>query len=368
MKPHPFVWISILLFCGGTVASAWSLSQNDSLISQSYLNTYLDQVTAQTADKVATMFQTSISPKLTSLEQQIESESLRTIAEEQLLAAINPATEQNFSTDTQLTANVGTEVSLTRGSAFVRSGTWIDLTSGQLMGEQDTLVPYHRYLCADANSILQIGSGSLGKIIGDYKIGQTTNTNETSQYAAYADALHTLGLFEGSQKGYELNRPATRLEGVVMLLRLMGKETQAKAYRGSHPFTDVPAWATSYVAYAYANGYTSGISTTQFGATMQLRYLDYMTFLLRALGYSDKNGDFSWDTADISAVDAGIQTTAERAAIIKSGRFVRDHVAYTSYRTLFARTKQKKERLCDVLIQAGVFSKSTLEAVERKGL
>ena len=152
-----------------------------------------------------------------------------------------------------------------------------------------------------------------------------------------------------------------------MLIRLLGDESKAKAFQGKHPFTDVPAWANTYVAYAYDKGYTSGISKTQFGSTMQLRYLDYMTFLLRALGYSDRGGDFQWNTADQAAVDHGIQTAAERDEIKKQGRFLRDHVAYTSYRTLFAKNKDGK-RLCDVLIQHGVFTQKQLEVVEQKGL
>ena len=92
-----------------------------------------------------------------------------------------------------------------------------------------------------------------------------------------------------------------------------------------------------------------------------------MTFLLRALGYSDTGGDFSWSTSDQSAVDLGIQTAGERQAILQSGKFLRDHVAYTSYRALFVKTK-RGSRLCDDLVVAGVSSQSQLEAVQKKGL
>lgn len=39
-----------------------------------------------------------------------------------------------------------------------------------------------------------------------------------------ADALKDLGLFSGSDKGYELDRAPTRLEAGVMLVRLLGAE------------------------------------------------------------------------------------------------------------------------------------------------
>ena len=57
----------------------------------------------------------------------------------------------------------------------------------------------------------------------------------------------------------------------------------------------------------------------------------------------------------------------ESAAILQSGKFLRDHVAYTSYRALFVKTK-RGSRLCDDLVAAGVFSQSQLDAVQKKGL
>ena len=100
---------------------------------------------------------------------------------------------------------------------------------------------------------------------------------------------------------------------------------------------------------------------------MELRYRDYMTFLLRALEYADADGDFAWATADQFAVTVGIQTAAERSAIQSSGKFLRDHVAYTSFRTLFLKTKSGR-RLCDKLLLAGVYSQDQLMEVEEKNL
>ena len=67
-----------------------------------------------------------------------------------------------------------------------------------------------------------------------------------------------MGLFLGTDHGYELDRAATRVEGVVMLIRMLGEEEAALAYTGAQPFRDVPEWASKYVAYAYGMGYTKG--------------------------------------------------------------------------------------------------------------
>ena len=75
-----------------------------------------------------------------------------------------------------------------------------------------------------------------------------------------ADSLHALGLFTGTGTGadgkpnYDLNRAPTRQEAVTMLVRLLGKEEEAKAGCWQTPFTDVVSWAAPYVGSAYENG------------------------------------------------------------------------------------------------------------------
>ena len=75
--------------------------------------------------------------------------------------------------------------------------------------------------------------------------------------AARADALNSLGLFQDIGSGYALDRGSTRAEGLVMLIRLTGAETEAQAHAADHGFSDVPSWADSYVAYSVAQGLTN---------------------------------------------------------------------------------------------------------------
>ena len=108
--------------------------------------------------------------------------------------------------------------------------------------------------------------------------------------------LKQLGLFKGvSETNFDLKRAPTRLEALVMLIRILGKEQDALNETREHPFTDVPAWADAYVGYAYENGLTKGMSATKFGSG-DAGAGTYLTFVLRALGYSDTDGaDFTWD-------------------------------------------------------------------------
>lgn len=109
-----------------------------------------------------------------------------------------------------------------------------------------------------------------------------------------ANRLHTYGLFNGvglnmdGSINYDLWRKGTRVEALTMLIRLLGKDSEAQNGEWTHPFTDVPDWADRYIGYAYTNGLTTGVSATQFGVgdtTLQ----QYLTFILRALGYSDED-------------------------------------------------------------------------------
>ena len=117
-----------------------------------------------------------------------------------------------------------------------------------------------------------------------------------------ANTLHAAGLFNGSgtdtngEPIYALDRASTREEAVAMLVRLLGKESEATSGQWNMPFTDVSPWATPYVGYAYAQGLTSGTSSTTFSGKSTVTASQYLTFVLRALGYTSGT-DFQWNNA-----------------------------------------------------------------------
>ena len=76
-----------------------------------------------------------------------------------------------------------------------------------------------------------------------------------------AENLHELGLFQGvgtnadGTPNFDLDRAPTRHEAVTMLVRLLGKEAEARAGDWDMPFTDVDEWAKPSVTlrtYAHA--------------------------------------------------------------------------------------------------------------------
>lgn len=258
---------------------------------------------------------------------------------------------------------LGTYVTLISGSAEFEpaNGALVDITEGTDCIGGQALVPGHAYLSADESvcAIRAVAPDTEFSIVGSFAyIGMNppeyvnTSGAYTVRYEAYADALKEMGLFLGTDMGYELDRAATRVEGVVMLVRLLGEEDAALSYTGSHPFRDVPAWAERYVAYAYHQGYTKGVSGDEFAPGMEIDAAQYLTFLLRALGYDDSAGDFLWSESGEKAVEVGLITASENHAFARY--FYRDHVAYTSYHALNIALKDSGMTLAQKLIESGV--------------
>ena len=163
---------------------------------------------------------------------------------------------------------------------------------------------------------------------------------------AAADAIHELGLFQGvgiNQDGtpnYDLDRAPNRFEAVTMLVRLLGKEEEAAAGTWNTPFTDVAEWAIPYVGYAYSNKLTDGISDASFGGASPVTAAQYITFVLRALGY-DSSSDFQWDAAWELSDELGV-TSGQYDA---SSSFTRGDVAIISNSALSANLKGKENTL-----------------------
>ena len=174
-----------------------------------------------------------------------------------------------------------------------------------------------------------------------------------------ADALHSLGLFQGTDLGYELDRSLTREQGVTMVVRLTGKEQTALAQNIAHQFTDCDDWFSPYLGYAFTNAITYGVSDTLFGYGESLSQSNYLTFMLRVLGYDDQAGDFSWDAPETLASQLGITHR-------QSGKvFLRSDMVAISWETLHAALKDSTDTLADLLISEGVFSSSAYAEAER---
>lgn len=188
----------------------------------------------------------------------------------------------------------------------------------------------------------------------------SAGVTDPAQYAA--NVLYELGLFRGvgnnkdGTPNFDLDRAPSREEAVTMLVRLLGKDSEATSGKWSIPFTDVSDWAKPYVGYAYQNKLTFGVSSQAFGGNQSVTASQYLTFVLRALGYSS-DSDFSWNSAwELS--DALSITFGEYNKNTTS--FHRGDVAKISASSLGAAMKNSTDNLLTFLKTSGALSKTKL--------
>lgn len=164
----------------------------------------------------------------------------------------------------------------------------------------------------------------------------------SSEMTAAADALYQKGLFNGKGMDangnpiYDLDAAPTRHEAVTMLVALLGKTEEAKAGNWKTPFTDVAAWAKPAVGYAYANGLAAGTSATTFGGNQKISATQYLTYVLRALGY-EAGVDFQWNKAWELSDKIGLTDGRYNE---NTKQFTRGDVAWISYRSLSCEKKE----------------------------
>ncbi len=368
MRKMITIFAAAAVILGITAAAAGVAGkQSDPLVSFSYLNdTYLQTIVKKAQNQAKSALNdiwTQKQEKLNAMDSQIpgDTQDLTQMVADQMAPSLEMKSVTAAS-GSSFTMPTGCQFFLSSGTASLSSGSAVDLTAGT--EATSTIAANHLYLIPESKTAkLNMNSSGTLYIGGSYTMSQADVWQVT--YTKYADALHQLGLFQGTNQGYDLDRKSTRIEGLVMLVRLMGEEDAAKAYTGKHPFQDVPAWADRYVAYAYDKGYTNGSSATTFGPSDLMTGNQYLTFLLRALGYDDSAGDFVWSSAVKTAASLGVLSAADQTSILRTRYFYRDHIVYTSYKALIAKKKGGIITLATALVQNGVFTQSDWSSAQK---
>ena len=359
-----------VLLCA-SVALAVGGGADDPLVSKSYVDgTYTAQAVAQAAERATERYDSLYAEAEKGLKEKHSSYLAQ--------AGDNGPSGDSYQAAFQdIRVKQGDTIQVTAGSGFLLlagSGDLscagkkvIDLSNGWEKGS-GALDTGRRYLVAEETvaSITVTSPTAVLSLEGYYTLSESTGTD----YNALADALRLLGLFQGSGtgygSGYDLEEAPTRIQGLIMFLRLIGEERAALSTTAVCPFTDVPAWCQSYVAYAYEKGYTKGMDEAAkiFGTNDTLTAQQYVTFLLRALGYSESGDspDFTWNTVFQRGVELGVLTAGERQ-LLENGVFLRAHVAYLSYFALDAAQKDGSGTLLDRLVADGVLDRAVAIAV-----
>lgn len=180
----------------------------------------------------------------------------------------------------------------------------------------------------------------------------------TAEEQNEADALNHLGLFLGTGQGYELDAKLDRSQSVMLLVRMLGKLETAEKGSDTNPFTDVPKWADKVVSYAYTNGLVKGYGPTTFGGKDTVSDYQYLTMVLRALGYDDsaETPDFNWRKSRELAKELKlVDSTADDA------NFDRGSVVDVFWKALNTNCKGSTKTLAARLIEQGVFTQAQFD-------
>lgn len=185
-----------------------------------------------------------------------------------------------------------------------------------------------------------------------------------SDFDGVAKDLAAIGMFRGTEKGFELDRAPTRNEAAIMLVRLYGEEDSAKSSYAegkiAHPFKDVSEFASPYVAWLYTNGITRGTSTTTFSSQAPCTAQSYAVFLLRALGYKEGT-DFEYADAAQFAMTKGMFDGS-----LLGGTFLRDDLAALTYQALGCKLADGSDTLLGSLISSGAISAASAKPITDK--
>ena len=326
---------------------------SDPLISLSYLQgTFRDKVDRSVDSKLDTSDKAAYA--------QAESALRAAISAAEANVGGNVAdtfTERRLKQGDILSGATGLQVVVLAGNVTAQfsSGAVVDVTAGSEIQSGAALTANHRYLVAEDTSaqFTVVGKTAVMSYCGPFAL----TLSSTADYPAMASSLKTLGLFRGSDtaygEGFDLEKAPTRMEALIMLIRLLGEEKEALSCTASFPFTDIPDWAEPYAAYGYSKGYTNGVSPTEFGTWMSASAEMYTEFLLRALRYSS-TAQTDISTAPERAQAAGVLTAGEVSAL-RAQTFLRADVVYLSYYALETNVSGGTA-LSDTLVARGVFT------------
>lgn len=174
----------------------------------------------------------------------------------------------------------------------------------------------------------------------------------TELYDASADILYMAGLFKGGEEGYDLESESDKVQAAVMLVRLLGAEDTVFKNDFSHPYTDVPNWASDYVGYLYQNDITLTNEKEKLGAKENISADDYTAVVLAALGYKAEVG-MREKALDRAAVKSGLLTEDE-VKLIRETEFNRGTMVYIAEKALNTKINGEDVTLYEKLDKQGV--------------
>lgn len=363
MKRKTFLCILIaaLVLSVVCVPAAAELSAGDSLVTQKYLEkTVKPALILQIKDKADAGFSVDnglikdISANYNDYVVRLSKSGLaKHMAELAYQKLVASRSSYLRTTGTRLVLNKGDVLRGALGSTYTlySGAVWIGGTGAVVntaTGTEHaavTMVKYNRYIQTEktATTLTATQNGTEIFVAGAYKITRADYYDQQNEDMAFA--LRQMHLMSGTPDGMKLPKQLTRGEGLVFMLNFLGVADEAAKTEGEMPFKDIPGWLRPYAAYAWQHKLIAGTSATTYKPDDPMTDFEFVSLLLRILGYSDTNGkDFVWKYSLDKAASLGIYT-AKEISYLDAGNFVRDKAVYSLYYLLDAKRTDGKTML-----------------------
>lgn len=161
------------------------------------------------------------------------------------------------------------------------------------------------------------------------------------------DTLQSFEILQGNGSSLELDKPLNRAEGAAIYFRLMGLDEKSQIFKRENPnyntgFVDIPSWAKDNINYLHSKQIVHGINSNSFGSSNIMSAEEFITLILRGLGYDDASEGFKWNESLEKALDIGLITDSEKAYIEEDNIFTKEKMTLIAYNTLFQQNNINK--------------------------
>ena len=168
------------------------------------------------------------------------------------------------------------------------------------------------------------------------------------------NTLAALHLVIGTPDGYAVNDAATQEQAATLIVRLLGEQEAAQASLRWCGWTGVPSWARMAINYCADHEL---ILPSEYIPNGMLDANQWCTMLLRAVGFRDDLGAFTWQNAAL---------TAQRIGLISqtlSGELTRGTMFETALEALRYTHRLENQSMLERLIAKGLCSRETAQSL-----
>lgn len=153
--------------------------------------------------------------------------------------------------------------------------------------------------------------------------------NKQKMSASYQfQRLIDIDVLKGNENISDFSAFSTRVQALIVILRFSGVENDIHDYNSSIPFFDIQDdfWAKDYIVYSCENSLLDGLFGNKFSPYKEIVRNEFLTILLRCMGYYVKDINFSYNLALVAGLQVGnysnvFVTQGEMISIIYNSLF-----------------------------------------------